>query len=1107
MDGGIKFQNSSGGTVNLVVDIEGWYSNVGNPIPVNQTRTQKFLTLQADAGGGGPWVTYKYRTGSVGDPITSFTPVPTGPSGNVTVPGSGTKLAGWPVSHNAGGTFDPYTWDLAATVGGGDQLVQVEACYGTAATDPPASLVCSMPANVQLAAHAFGDSYSTTDLGPGTVAELTGDFQVSATDVTVGSYLGSLTVGRTLTTLAPTGEQPGAPGVFGPGWTSSFPGPDTGDGDLTVTDQSAAGYLLFTGSDGSATAYQATSPTGSYPISFVGAADAAADGTTVSMVTASKITMTDPDGTITTWTKATAGWAVATIVQAGPATSSPNLTTTITTDPSSGRITRILGAVPNGVSCATDAPGCRSLTFGYTPLTVGGATVWRLSTVNLVAYNPATSTMNTTAVAAYDYDSTGHLADEYDPRITPNLKTAYTYDGNGRLATLTPPGLAAWTLGYNTAGQLTTASRPDPAGGTATSTVAYGVAFTGSTAPVDVGAAAAATWGQTTDLAATGTAVFDPDHVPAATPTATDWPYAKLDFIDANGRTVNTASYGDNAWQVDATQFDNNGNNVWSLTAGNLAQALSTTGDTDPVAVAAPTTAARAALLASSTVYNPLNPAEVTDTFGPIHPVIRPNGAPLDARSHTATSYDEGAPDSTVYALPTTVTKTAQTSGGVDHDPIVTHTGYAAINTGDTTGWALRMPTSTTTQLGASPSAADLTTITRYNTAGQTIETRLPADAAGGDARSTLTSYYTATGTGSLHIAGASRASVHRRPRRPTLDRQSTAGHHHHLQHVRPAPHRDRNGRRTTEPPPPPTTPPDAAAPSPKPSRRPPAGGTAIPTTTTGYDPTTGLATTVAAGGQTLTIGYDTLGRQTSYTDGTGITSTTTYDLDGRVATHNDGKGTVTSSYDGATEHRGLLTSETVGVGAAPGTFTGSYDPDGNLTAQTYPNGLVATRHYDNAGGNTSLGYDKAGSTWMAFTAGIDAQGRIVDQTSPAIPPALHLRRRQQADHRPGQRQSHHRRDHLHVHHPGLQLRPELQPHQPVQLPRRRRLQHRQLQHLHHTHRYQLQLRPGRPADQHRICLRHAGPHHHRSRHRRTGHRLQSRHRRQPHRRLLQPTT
>lgn len=79
-------------------------------------------------------------------------------------------------------------------------------------------------------------------------------------------------------------------------------------------------------------------------------------------------------------------------------------------------------------------------------------------------------------------------------------------------------------------------------------------------------------------------------------------------------------------------------------------------------------------------------------------------------------------------------------------------------------------------------------------------------------------------------------------------------------------------------------------------------------------------------------------------------TSTTTYDIDGQTASINDGKGTSTYTYDGTdslghAEHRGLVTSETTGVGTD--TFTGASDSIGNLVSETYPNGLVTTTHHD----------------------------------------------------------------------------------------------------------------------------------------------------------------
>nr|MDT0664917.1 RHS repeat domain-containing protein [Micromonospora sp. DSM 115978] len=141
-----------------------------------------------------------------------------------------------------------------------------------------------------------------------------------------------------------------------------------------------------------------------------------------------------------------------------------------------------------------------------------------------------------------------------------------------------------------------------------------------------------------------------------------------------------------------------------------------------------------------------------------------------------------------------------------------------------------------------------------------------------------------------------------------------------------------------------------------------------MPTTTYGYNTSSGLPTTSTAGGITITTSYDTWGQVTSQTDADGNITTGTYDVDGRLASLDDGKGTYTYSYDSATEHRGLVTSLGVGAGAAPSTFTATYDGDGALTSQTYPNGLFAATRYNNAGSPTTLTYAKGGSTWLTFT-------------------------------------------------------------------------------------------------------------------------------------------
>jgi RHS repeat-associated protein len=999
-DGAISIRNIGPDPIDFIVDVEGWYTDSGTAVARGQDRTQQSITLQAGTAGGGPWVSYQYRIGTT----ASFANVPLA---NVK-DGSGNAPTAWPVQ-SSGGTFTPYTWNIRDTLAAipanngtaPDSLIQVQACYGTSSTDP--NPVCGMPSNIQFAQSAFGDGFATQQLGPGLLALLTGDYQLAATDAAAGTSLGSLTIGRTLTTLAPADaggpvmqQRSDASGVFGPGWTADLAGPDAGDANLTVTDKTS--YLLFTAADGGVASYQATSPTSTYPVNFAAVGDTAGDGTTVTKTNATTITMADPDGTITTWTKTGTSWRVAAVTQPGSNTTSSYSYNT------AGLVTRILAPVPVGVTCANPdtTPGCRSLVLSYQTITVSGVSVTRLQTVSLSLPQTA-GTANTIPVTAYDYDVNGWLADAYDPRITPALKTAYTYTAAGRLATLTPPGQAAWSLGYDSTGRLTTLSRPDPSGGTAKQTVAYGVPLSGDGLP-DLTAHTTGTWNQTSDLPVTGTGIFPASHQPGTSTTSGDWPYAAITYLDVNGRQVNTAGYGAGDWQIDTTQHDANGNDVWELAAGNRAQALTPTSATDPYIAGLASNVTRADLLASTTVYNPLDASLVTDTYGPTHPVTLDDGTTIDARSHVATSYDEGAPNSDVdpitgaaYSLPTTVVSdpyNVATSADAGYpDAQTTHTGYDPISSGDPSGWTLHQPTSSAAQMGASPSTSnDLTTYTRYNTAGQTIETRLPGDANGTGPRTTDTTYYTAAGSGSCGgnpaTAGlvcstapaAQPATGNPLPVTSSsynlygqqLTKTETYGTGS-SQVVRTGSNSfDPAGRLAT------------SAVTVTPAN---AGGTPLPAVSYSYDPDTGLPTTTSTGSgataHTLTTGYDTLGRAASYTDATGNTTHITYTIDGQVATVDDGKGTTSYTYGSANEHRGLITSEDIGVPGAPSSFTASYDPAGQLSAETYPTGLVATRDYDNAGNPTALTYAKDDTTWMRFTATIGNQDRTVAQTSP----------------------------------------------------------------------------------------------------------------------------
>ena len=970
-DGAIKIHNASADAVGYAVDLEGWFTTLGSVIPAGQDRTQERITLQATAPGSANYVTYRYRVGSKG----SFSTVPVA---DVVVPGTITHPSSWPVTRNAAGGFDPYTWDLGVTVAHGDKLVQVQACLGTSATD--ANPLCSMPTNVQLASHAFGDSYATTSVGPGTLALLTGDYSISATDVSVASYRGSLSLGRTLTTLTPTPASAGAAGVFGPGWTGDLTGPGSGDTDLALA-VTGSGYLTLTAPEGAASVYQAV-PGSGYPISFTGVGDAAADGGTLVQTDSSHVSMTAPGGAVTTWTGAGSAWSLASVTEAGSGAASTY------TYNSAGLATRILAPVPAGVTCTSPdtTPGCRSLTLTYT--TVAGAS--RLSSVSLVAYDPQTAAMTTTPVAAYDYTTGGQLADEYDPRLSPPLKTAYTYDSNGRLASFTPPGLVPAALGYDSTGRLSTVSRYDASNSaTATSTVVYGVPITGSGAPVDLSASATSQWGQTTDLVVTGTAVFGPDHQPASTipsgVTAADWPYADLHYLDIVGRETNTAAYGAGTWQYGATTYDNAGNPVRVLTPGNRAQALAPASNTDPTVAALSSAPARADLLASTATYDPLAPSLVSDAYGPLHPFTS-SGATLHGRAHAATTYDENAPDGTlITGLPTTTVTSTQTSEGVDRDPITSRIGYAALVPGDPTGWTLGAATSTTV-LGAGPSGTDnLTRSTRYNSAGQVTENRQPGSN-GADAHTRVTTYYTATGTGvCVSPALAGLVCSIGPAAQPTSGNALPVTTYTFDRYNNPTDAVETFGstKRTT------TTNYDQAE---RPARTSlvvtpvGAGGTPVPAVTTTYDRTSGLLRTQATDRATLTSAYDSLGRLATYTDATGATTIYRYDLSGHPINRDDGKASTTWLYDSTDEHRDLVTAENVGGTSttSAGAFTATWNPDGQPDTVTYPGGTTASTRYDNAGSAITLTYSaSSGATLAQFREIRDAQGRAGTQSSP----------------------------------------------------------------------------------------------------------------------------
>ncbi len=116
-----------------------------------------------------------------------------------------------------------------------------------------------------------------------------------------------------------------------------------------------------------------------------------------------------------------------------------------------------LAPVPAGVSCSPELkPGCRALTFNYaesTTATGEAQSEWgdyngHLTRVYYTAYDPVSKTMKTLEIAHYLYDKKARLRTQWDPRVSPGLKTIYGYDSEGHVTALTPPGQETWAFTY-----------------------------------------------------------------------------------------------------------------------------------------------------------------------------------------------------------------------------------------------------------------------------------------------------------------------------------------------------------------------------------------------------------------------------------------------------------------------------------------------------------------------------------------------------------------------------------------------------------------------------------------------------------------------------------
>ena len=364
---------------------------------------------------------------------------------------------------------------------------------------------------------------------------------------------------------------------------------------------------------------------------------------------------------------------------------------------------------------------------------------------------------------------------------------------------------------------------------------------------------------------------------------------------------------------------------------------------------------------------------DLLETFGPEHDVRLSNGTLTRARSHVRHTYDEGAPAGGPYHLVTTVAMSAYVVGqAADFDTRIVKIEYD-------------FPRRLEPRRIVDPAGLNLRTLTAYDAAGLAVSITTPGGMGATNTTHTTKTVYWTAGTNGVDAACGNRPEWVHLPcavgpaAQPTgsLPSVPTSYYTYDL---------DNNVRTVTEMVGSTTLRTSAstydAAGRVDVVTTTSAIGTSVPTTKVVYDSANGRATrTQALSGTTVTAEivrtYDALGRLTTYDDATGAAPATTgFDELDRPVTSFDGKRTTTYAHEEHIDPRGLLTRL---VDGAAGTFTATYDADGNVATMTYPNGLVATWTYDEAGSAVQLSYAKDGETWLVDHVIEDIYGKWVE--------------------------------------------------------------------------------------------------------------------------------
>ncbi|MFJ4822058.1 DNRLRE domain-containing protein [Streptomyces bacillaris] len=947
------------------------------------------LTGQGKAGDTG--VRYQYRRGET-DTWKDI------PAKDVRRKADGSALPAWPATVT-GGDAQALIWNVTDTLTE-DGPVDVRAVFtdGTTSDASPAARI-TVDRNA-------GEAPSE-EAGPGSVNMLTGDFGLSATDAS-GFELSTT---RTFSSRRPANgsQQEGQTAIFGPQWTAGTQA-EASESDWAYLRRTSTTSVAAVDVDGEEVGFTATTGGGWKP-------EAGAEDLTLTGSLTGSFTLKDTEGTTSVFTKvdpAATTWQLSRTFLP-----TENSTTTVISEKvvAGGQtlarpkyVIAPTSAAPAATCAATPSTkGCRILEYQYaTATTASGTTLGnvagQVTQLRLWATAPGAATSTATVVSQYAYDSTGRLREQWDPRISPALKTAYTYDSAGRVVTLTPPGELPWTFRYGRAGTSTVAgdgmllavSRPtlkagtkdEQDGGTATTSVVYDVPLSGAKAPHQVTPGVTATWGQA-DAPTDATAVFPADQVPAS-PNGSDlaadgYRKATITYTDASGREVNSGLPGRH---LTVKQYDRFGNTVFELNATNRDLALGSedyqVNTQSELGILADSPAERARKLGTVSVYSEDGKRKLEES-GPLHLVTLtkalsgggsapdlPAGAQVAAREHTVNRYDEGRPtDGTATVsdqITTTLVGAAIDGYPTDGDVRTTTTAY---------DWAKGLPTSEVTD----PNGLKLTKTTSHDADGRVVRTTLPKSN-GNDAGATVTRYWSATGTGacagrpewadlvcSVGPAGKITGGGSNPDELPL-----TTTEYDRWGNVAKVIETAKGVTRTTE------TTYDAAG---RTTQVKVTGGTgtAVPTQTTAYDPADGSVATVTDGSATIRHTRDVLGREIAYDDGAGNITRTQYDGSGRkIRVTDSAPSTVSYDYDNPA---GLPSRIHDSVMGTVGDVTGFYDSDGRLYKQQLPWNMDVELNLDPTGTETSRYWHwESGWTVQGESTSLNIHDQVVSRTT-----------------------------------------------------------------------------------------------------------------------------